>query len=370
MKRWVVGLGLLFTACGTASSGRGAAAAPAALVHSGQPAELGPATPGVDAPYVFEGVEVFGAHSVAPERVLGAFTLPAPGSPLEPQHKEDFIARLIESKQRLLAVAPWLACGVTVTELDTHQTFVTAELVEPGDAWRMPFFAAPTGEVADPEGLLAAWTDYQRRFWALRRQGAVPEFGEGTCRAQVCHGGFAHPELAPLEPRFTEGVPRQAEALLRVLREDKDSNKRYTALLMLPYVSSPEWLRDAALPAVRDPDRGVRNEALRLLGELQREQPRVFIPLDPVLEAVWYPTTSDRNKAGWALVALLQVEGAARRAHILERSGEALLQMFQMKNRLDHEPAHDVLALLAGEDLGEDVAPWRAWVRRVSADPR
>ena len=369
MNRLLATLLLLCAACGTASSHH-APAASTALVHPDTLVvpEGGPLP--VDAPYVFEGVEVFGARSVPRERVLAAFSLPAPGTPLRAEDKPGFIEQLIASKQRLLAVAPWRECGVTVTELNTHRTFVTAELVEPGDEGRMPFFAAPTGDVEDPEGLLAAWTDYQRRLWALRRQGALPEFGEGTCRARVCHGGFAHPELAPLEQRFVDGVPRQADALVRVLREDKDGSKRYTALLLLPYVSSSQWLVLTALPAVRDPERGVRNEALRLLGEVQRDQPRVVIPLEPVLEALWFPTTSDRNKAGWALVHLLQAEGAARRARILERSGEALLQMLQMRNRLDHEPAHDVLALLAGEDLGEDAGAWRAWVARVSAGPR
>ena len=62
---------------------------------------------------------------------------------------------------------------------------------------------------------------HHRLFWELRRQGAVPEYGNGgdACHAFFCHGGFAHPELAPLEQRFIDGVPRDADALVRVLRE-------------------------------------------------------------------------------------------------------------------------------------------------------
>ncbi len=354
MKRLLLGLVLLCAACGTASRR-------VPLVHP-EVRPGSPTAPPASSPlYVFQGVDLFGVRTLPREELLALFSLPAPGTALDPSQPA-FIEPLIASKQRLLAAHPWRLCTVSMTQLDTHEMFVTADVVEAGDAWRMPFLPAPEGDVPDPEGLLAAWKDYQTRVWALQREGALPLFGTGACRAQVCHAGFAHPDLAPREPRFVEGVPRQAEALVRVLREDRDASKRYTALFLLPYVTSPEWLLQAVLPSVKDSDSGVRNEALRTLGSIQKGQPRALIPLEPVLEALWFPVTSDRNKAGWALVALVQAEGPARRDLILERSGEALLQMFQMKNALDHEPAHDVLALLAGQDLGEDVAAWRAWL--------
>ncbi|ATB29395.1 HEAT repeat domain-containing protein [Melittangium boletus] len=366
MKRFLVGLVLLSTACGTTSRQTVPTAAPPALPHPAFDSRSAPAAQ--NAPpsnlYVFEGVDVFGARGLSREQVLGLLTFPAPGTRVDPSQK-DFIDRLIESKKRLLEAHALPFCRFSVGQwMPTHTMHVTVDLVEPGDEWRMPFSPEPQGDVPDPEGLLEAWKAYQTRFWELRRQGAVPEYGNGggTCRALLCHGGFAHPELAPLEQRFIDGVPRQADALVRVLREDADSGERYRALMLLPYVSSREWIIQAALPSVRDADQGVRNEALRLLGEMQAGQPRVLIPLDPVLEALWYPLSSDRNKAGWALVRLVETEGAVHRQRILERSGEVLLQMLQMKDRIDHEPAHNVLALLAGEDLGEDVEAWRAWV--------
>src|SRR6218665_1431446 len=364
MKRFIVGLVLLSTACGTTSRQTVPTAAPPALPHPAFDARSVPAqnTPPSNL-YVFEGVDLFGVHEPHREQMLGLLTLPAPGTSVDPGQK-DFIDRLIESKKRLLEAWPLPFCRFSVIQYPTHTMLVTVDLVEPGDEWRMSFSAEPQGDVTDPEGLLEAWKGYQTRFWELRRQGAVPEYGGDACRALVCHGGFAHPDLAPFEPRFIDGVPRHAHSLVRVLREDKDSGKRFRSLMLLPYVSSREWLVQAVLPSVRDPDQGVRNEALRLLGAMQEAQPRVLIPLDTVLEALWYPLSTDRNKAGWALVRLVETEGAVHRQRILERSGEVLLRMLRMKDAVDHEPAHNVLALLAGEDLGEDVEAWRAWVAR------
>lgn len=372
MKHLVACLVLLSTACGTTSHQRVAPTPPApALPHPALEAQNVP--PARNAPpnplFVFQGVDLFGVRGEARDRVLGRMTLPAPGTSVDSSQQE-FIDRLIESKKRVLEDAPYAFARFSLTQwFATHELYLTADLVERGDEWRMPFTAEPTGDVPDPEGLLAAWKDYQTRLQQLRSEGAMPEYGMGTCQASVCHGGFAHPQLAPLEQRFLEGVPRQAQALVRVLREDKDAAKRFYALMLLPYVSSREWLVSAVLPSVKDPHEGVRNEALRLLGSLQKGQPRVLIPLDAVLEALWFPLTSDRNKAGWALVSLVETEGPVHRQHILERSGAALLAMFGMKSPIEHEPAHNVLTLLAGRELGEDVAAWRQWLAEQKATP-
>ena len=104
---------------------------------------------------------------------------------------------------------------------------------------------------------------------------------------------------------------------------------------------------------------------LRTFGAAQEGQKRVIAPLDLVLEALWFPLSTDRNKAGWALVRIVETEGAARRQQILEKSGEMLLQMVGMQQRIDHEPAQKVLAILAGRDFGQDEAAWRRWAQEV-----
>ncbi|QRK06188.1 HEAT repeat domain-containing protein [Archangium violaceum] len=356
MKRFVVSLALLAGCTTTARQ----AEAPVKAEASQQPNSI----------YVFEGVEVFGSRKVPKEKLLALITLPAPGTRFdtkdEKQQKE-FVANLIESKKRLTDTGSFAFIRMSVGQNMNHTMGVTVDLVDLGDEWRMPFNPEPTGEVADPEGLLAAWSDYLKTFWKLRGQGAVPEWGMGTCRAPMgCYGGFDHPELAPREQRFIDGVPRNADALVRVLREDKDSGKRTNALMLLTYLSSPEQLVKAILPSVRDPYEGVRNEALRRLGSAQeRSKKPGIVPIDPVLEALWFPLESDRNKAGWTLVHILEVEGTVHRQRLLDKAGEVLVEMAGMRSALEHEPARKVLARLAGQDFGDDVAAWRRWFEQA-----
>lgn len=357
MKRLVVSLALL-TACTTTTR----QAEPPSAPQVAAPAPTPPSTV-----YVFEGVEVFGSRKVPQEKLVELMGLPPPGTRID-KEKNDFVPLLIAGKKRLLEAYDFPFCKVSVVEYPpTHTMRVAVDVVDRGDEWRMRFNPEPQGEVADPEGLIAAWRDYQKLYWKLQKDGAVPEYGVGTCHALVCHGGFDHPELASLEQRFIDGVPRGVEALLRVLREDKDGSKRYTVMLLLPYLDSREQLVKAILPSVRNPDVGVRNEVLRVLGTAQQGQERVIIPLETILEALWFPIVNDRNKAGWALVRILETEGTVHRQVILDKAGEVLVAMTGMQQKIDHEPARKVLAMLAGRDFGGDVAAWRRWLEQQDA---
>ncbi|MCY1078233.1 HEAT repeat domain-containing protein [Archangium lansingense] len=372
MKRFVISLALL-AGCTTTTR---QAEPPTQQTSAPAPTPEAPPPAKAEAPqqpssiYVFQGVEVFGSRKIPKEKLLELITLPAPGTELDVQNEKqqkEFVANLMESKKRLTDTGAFAFIRMSVGQDQKHRMSVTVDLVDNGDEWRMAFNPEPKGEVADPEGLLAAWSDYLKTFWKLRNEGAVPEWGMGTCRAPMgCYGGFDHPELAPLEQRFIDGVPRNVDALVRVLREDKDSGKRMNALMLLTYLSSPEQMAKAVLPSVRDPDQGVRNEALRRLGSAQEVSKKPgIVPIEPVLEALWYPLASDRNKAGWTLVHIMEVEGTAHRQQILDKAGEVLVEMASMRSDIDHEPARKVLAQLAGKDFGNDVAAWRRWFEQA-----
>jgi hypothetical protein len=306
-------------------------------------------------------VEVFGSRKVPKEKLLEVIGLPAPGTRID-KAQGDFLQLLYASKKRLTETWPFALCRYSVVEYPGNVMRVTVNLVDQGDEWRMQFLPDPQGQPPDPDGLVSAWGSYVEKLEELRRAGAYPTFGEGTCRAVVCYGGFAHPELAHREQPFVDGVPRHFEELVRVVREDRDEVRRMGAVMLLSYHSSREEIAKAIVPAVKDPSAGVRNEALRLLGAVQKDQKRVISPLEPVLEALWFPLGTDRNKAGWALVRIVETEGAVRRKQILDTAGEMLMQMVGMEQPIDHEPALKVLTILAGRDLGADEAAWRRWL--------
>ncbi|WP_426755407.1 HEAT repeat domain-containing protein [Myxococcus sp. Y35] len=323
---------------------------------------LAPAAPSTV--FTFASVEVFGSRKVPKEELLKVIGLPAPGTKID-KAQVDFVGMLKESKKRVTETWQFALCRYSVIEYPGNIMRVTVDLVDQGDEWRMAFLPAPQGQLPDPEGLLSAWASYREKLEELRRTGAYPAFGAGTCRGLVCYGGFEHPELVHREQPFVEGVPRHFDELVRVLREDRDDVRRMSAVMLLSYASSREKIAEVLGPAVKDPFAGVRNEALRLLGAIQQDQKRVISPLEPVLEALWFPQSTDRNKAGWALVRIVETEGAVRRKQILDTSGEMLVQMVGMEQPTDYEPALKVLTMLAGRDLGADEAAWRRWLEET-----
>jgi hypothetical protein len=305
-------------------------------------------------PYTFEGVEVFGSRKYAEAGLLKIIGLPPAGTRVRVDTGE-FTPQLVESKARLVAAHDFAFCSYSMaTDLATKTFRVTVDLVDKGDEWRLPFSADPTASIEDPAGLIATWQRYRQTLWKVKGDSALP--GTGSCRALVCYGGFDRPELAGFEDTFVKEVPSNTGALTKVLRMERDPDKRVAALMLLGYVKSREELVEILLPSLHDPEPELRNEALRALATVQKGQPSVIVPLEPVLEALWYPSLTDRNKAGWALVRIVEVEGSKRRTQILAKAGSVLNEMAGMKSKLDSLPARKVLAMLAGQTLKDDVA--------------
>ncbi|AKQ67938.1 hypothetical protein A176_004850 [Myxococcus hansupus] len=357
MKRLTASLSLLI-ACATP--------APSVAPESG-PALAARSTPAPPSTvFTLLSVEVFGSRKVPKEQLLEAIGLPAAGSQLD-KARMDFGGVLQESKKRVTERWPFALCAYSVAEYPGNLMRVTVNLVDQGDEWRMTFLPPPQGSPPDPSGLVDAWVSYLKKLQELRQAGAFPTFGVGTCQAIVCHGGFEHPELAHREQAFVVGVPSHFDALVRVLREDRDDIRRMSAAMLLSYHGAREELAEAISLSVKDSSAGVRNEILRLLGAVQKDQKQVISPLEPILDALWFPLSTDRNKAGWALVQIVESEGTVRRKQILDTSGEMLMQMAGMEQPIDHEPARKVLTILAGRDLGADEAAWRRWMTETSA---
>jgi hypothetical protein len=329
------------------------------------------AAPSSSKPVVhFGGFDVFGARHEPVDEIVKAFDPPPVGTVIG--HPNPTVPKFMAAREAIAKRFPFVSARINYAEFADMTEYVVVEWVDRGDEWRLRLDPAPTGHLADPGGLFAAWDQYRAEYESLVEQGAMPEMNDdpehkpfGSCRGGFfCSGGYAHPKLAGFEQQFIDGVPRHLDELARVLHEDADPAHRYDAACLLAYAPSREAAVQALLPSTRDPDQGVRNEVLQILGAAQNGLEHVILPLDPFLDALWVPEESDRNKAGWALARITAIEHGAHAAEIAGRAGEALAVMAGMHSRLDYEPAQRVLREISGEDHGSDSAAWRAWVAR------
>ncbi|WP_163999953.1 hypothetical protein [Pyxidicoccus caerfyrddinensis] len=134
----------------------GCASSPLVRAPSSESRAVAPATKPTRSRYRLESVEVFGSHRYLREEVLAAFGVPE-GRDVDLSGGE-FLRELKQGKERLMSRLAFaqVRCGITNYE-DTHTVYVTVNLVDVGDEWRVDFAPAPDGAPEDPDGLVAAW---------------------------------------------------------------------------------------------------------------------------------------------------------------------------------------------------------------------
>ena len=144
---------------------------------------------------------------------------------------------------------------------------------------------------------------------------------------------------------------------------------RMSAIELLGYAPGRKQLVALLLPFVRDKQEGVRNETLRMLGDAQHHAQTVVLPLETILDAMWMPRETDRNKSTWALVRIVEVEGPAHAREIAQKSGDVLVSMVGMSQDIDATPARLLLEAISGERHGNDRGAWRQWVEKTGGRP-
>ena len=260
----------------------------------------------------------------------------------------------------------WLDVAVVQTFGDDGPAVhITVDVVERADsARRMDFAPPPTDSVAGGEALIEAWDAYVAAGMALLRAGRL-EPPRGDCPVLHCLFGFEHPDLRPFAPRLVGLDGARLDTLARVLRGDARAERRAAAAYLLAHGDDAGRVVDALVPAVRDPDESVRNNALRVLIALAGREPPMPLPLDPFLTALEYPATTDRNKAAFVLLGLAR--RPEHRERILREAGPTLLRMLELEQPNNHDPAYLILRELSGRALDErDHEGWRRWWREAT----
>jgi hypothetical protein len=239
--------------------------------------------------------------------------------------------------------------------------YVTVDVVEQRDRdRRLTFLPAQRKQFSDPDGLLAAWRQYEESALALIGEREVnPD--RGRCPALHCMWGFNHPSLKKYEEIFQTTVPRNKESLKAILREDEKETHRARAVLLLAHISDPQELVQALLPSMKDSSSFVRNSVLRVLSQIAKERRDVAIPVDPFLDALELPATIERSKVLTTLDELATHE--ENKASIIRKGGSKLIQILKLLQPNNHECAYGILRKISSKDFGErNYKAWEQWL--------
>ncbi len=243
---------------------------------------------------------------------------------------------------------------------------LTLDVVEADDvARRMSFLELPKEQLADPGGLLALWEEYEEVGLKLVGEGKLEPDTE-KCKALHCPFGHRLSQLKKYEKPLLEGAKKFGPALLETLRRDSRPEYRAAAVYVLAYwVSEKNKVASALVEQVRDSDSVVRNNILRVLGDIAQDYKEVVIPATPILPLLDFPRVSDRSKALYVVYLLSMTTGAVRE-QILRDSFLTLVSLMECKQPDHKELAHQILRKISGKEFpAEDSRAWLAWYRKL-----
>jgi len=204
--------------------------------------------------------------------------------------------------------------------------------------------SAPTGKVRLPAVALKLSRETEE---------ALSKAAQAGRTQQDLSNGYAlsaDPELRAKELQIREFALAN-EALLRtVLSSSSDAEHRAIAAEFLGYANVSARQITALTDAARDPDEGVRNNAVRALGVIagSSQQRAGTISPNPFLALVKSDKWVDRNKGGWLLVNLTESRDPRLLKQIREETMDALVEMARWQFAGHASFARRLLGRIAG----------------------
>ncbi len=248
---------------------------------------------------------------------------------------------------------------------------VTLDVVEKQDVTkRMPFLKKPTETIPEPKQLVTKWYEYQETALKLADEGSLEQQKIDCEGAFHCLFGHQHAQLKPFGELFKKEVEANKKDLIAILTRDKDGDKRAAAAFLLAYLKDPNELISLMVERIQDPDALVRNNALRVLGDIAEFHPNLDIPLKPILPVLEYPLVTDRSKAVYLIFAILNrpddKSETAKAAAI--KNFFPILALLKSQQPNQSGPAYAVLRRISNEHFAPNEIPkWEKWFERLPA---
>ncbi len=243
--------------------------------------------------------------------------------------------------------------------------YITMDVVKNSEKERLRFINKETPKIAYPKthDIMDKMDEYVNLVFHLIQTEKTDGY-DTKCPVYHCVYSFNHPQLKAYLPLFNEAAVRQKKFIIDTLNHDPNPARRASAAFLVGHFKDPRDIISTLLPHVNDPDEGVRNNAIRVIGGTLIEAKITDIDATPFLELLGSPSVTDRNKSLYVLLAVSQ--SPVGRKLLIQQGGDRLLAILQLKQPNNHDIAYLILKQLSGRDLGEhNISAWRAWFKEA-----
>jgi len=188
------------------------------------------------------------------------------------------------------------------------------------------FHAAPTGRIRLPAEIMKRDSVFQERLMDAMRGGRSAEVDSGG------HEFFTDSALNEIQHEYLRYAATRIPMLRQVLTNSADARNRALAAELLDYAPDVRTVIPDLVAAIRDPDDGVRNAAMRALWVIaahgQKEPAAgIRVPAEPFIDMLWSLHWTDRNKASTALWQLTATRDAALLSKLRARALRPLIDI-------------------------------------------
>jgi hypothetical protein len=254
----------------------------------------------------------------------------------------------------------------TIFYPDDNAFYTTIEIIDNAHPERLRFVNTTTiGEStiiksSHPPDLIDSMIEYTHTGIELMVNHKI-DYATFRCPAYHCTAGFQHPMLQPYLKIFDLGAIKQRGFILKTLAHDPDPQRRAAAAFLVAHFHDPHDIITVLTPHVVDHSEDVRNNVMRVIGETMTRGEVSHINVMPFLNALDSPYISDRNKA--LLVLVKASDDKTSREIILQKGGEKLIALLQLKQPNNHDLAYLILKKTSKEDFGStNWVAWKDWI--------
>jgi len=292
-------------------------------------------------------MDFYGLHKVPENKVrqvLGAREGdPLPRSKGDTEEKLDTISGVVESHLEAVCCQG----GKTILYVGIEERGAPHfELREP-----------PDGEEVLPEEITSTYRRFLEAFNSAVRRGSTKE------DLTAGHSRMADPSARAIQDMFPVLAKDHLRELRNVLRNSGDEDQRTTAVYVIAYAPKKAEVLDDLQYALKDPDAGVRHNAVQALlafAVLARLHPEPDLRVEPTwfIEMLNSLSWSDRNRALLALQVLTDNGDPAVLEQLRTRAMPSLVEMARWKT-LEHAlPAYILVGRVAGLSEAQIQAAW------------
>jgi hypothetical protein len=303
-------------------------------------------------------IDYFGIKKASRDRIEAALGV-KPGDPL-PKSKG-------EIEEQIELVSHVVRAQLEAVCCENGDAILYVGILERGGPI-FEYHANPEDETIHlPSELTANWAAFMEQLQIAVRDGKA---------AEDLTNGHSLMQYAParnLQLQFPELVDKNLPVIRSVLRKSIDETERAIAAYVIAYATKKASIVDDLLYAIRDPDDGVRNNAIRSLtglSVLAKLKPAAEINISPTwfVEHMNSLTFSDRSKAAFSLVPLTEGRDPQTLGILKERALDSMADMARWKHLPHALPGFILLARTAGWEEQRIQDTWAAGTHLAAVD--